>query len=193
MPSQSLQQWTATSTVALDELESAHRSIGGTGRGRRRATQQINYAYAMLLSAQFQGFCRLLHIECSGFIAHSIANSALQGIFRKALSQNRKLDRGNPNPSNIQQDFAQFGLDFWPEVQKEDARNKSRQMRLNELNLWRNAIAHQDFLDTKIFPKGGALQIAKVREWRQACNQLAVAFDAVMKLHISTVTGTAPW
>lgn len=48
---------------ALDEIEAAHASVGGTGPGRRYATQQSNQAYAMLLASQFQGFCRDLHTE----------------------------------------------------------------------------------------------------------------------------------
>jgi len=51
-------------TKALDELESAQTSVGGTGPDRRYATQQINQAYAVLVASQFQGFCRDLHTEC---------------------------------------------------------------------------------------------------------------------------------
>ena len=64
MPSYSLNRWSSERSEALDEIENAHLSVGGTARGRRYATQQINHAYATLLSAQFQGFCRDLHSEC---------------------------------------------------------------------------------------------------------------------------------
>ena len=56
MPSNSLRNWHSIRAIALDEIESAHRMVGGSGPGRRYATQQINQAYAMLLSSQFQGF-----------------------------------------------------------------------------------------------------------------------------------------
>jgi len=49
--------------MALDEIEAAHASVGGTGPGRRYATQQINQAYALLIASQFQGFCHDLHTE----------------------------------------------------------------------------------------------------------------------------------
>jgi len=43
MPSQSLEFWLKVRSRALDEIEQAHRSVGGTGPGRRYATQQINH------------------------------------------------------------------------------------------------------------------------------------------------------
>jgi hypothetical protein len=37
----------------LQEIENAHAAVGGTGRGRRYTTQQINRAFVMLLASQF--------------------------------------------------------------------------------------------------------------------------------------------
>ena len=68
MSSVALHHWLTARASALDEIEQAHRSVGGTGRGRRYATQQINQAYAVLLSSQFQGFCRNLHEECADYL-----------------------------------------------------------------------------------------------------------------------------
>lgn len=59
----SLLRWRNESAQALDEIEAAHVAVGGTGRGRRYATQQINQAYVVLLSSRFQAFCRDLHSE----------------------------------------------------------------------------------------------------------------------------------
>ena len=64
MPSVACYDWSVMRAAALDEIEHAHRSVGGTGRGRRYLTQQLNQAYAVLLSSQFQGFCLDLHEEC---------------------------------------------------------------------------------------------------------------------------------
>src|SRR5487761_2241061 len=52
---------------------------------------------------------------------------------------------GNPNSGNLGSDFKRLGIDFWAEVKKLDARNADRLKRLDELNNWRNAIAHQHF------------------------------------------------
>ncbi len=57
MPSNSLLRWRESQRSKLDEIMEAHRAVGGAGRWRRYATEQVNHAYAMLLSSQFQGFC----------------------------------------------------------------------------------------------------------------------------------------
>lgn len=106
------------------------------------------------------------------------------------LMQNRKLDRGNPNPGNIGADFAPFGLAFWDEVKRLDIRNRSRLNYLEDLNSWRNAIAHQDY---SRFPKGSTLHFQSVKIWRSACNQLAIDFDAVLCDHVQSITGVRPW
>jgi hypothetical protein len=61
MPSRSFELWNTDRRQALDQIAAAHAAVGGVGPGRRYATQQINQAYATLLSSQFQGFCRDLH------------------------------------------------------------------------------------------------------------------------------------
>jgi hypothetical protein len=192
MPSAAHNRWRTSRRTALDELEHAHQSVGGTGRGRRYATQQINHAYAVLLSSQFQGCCRDLHSECADHLVRAVIPATLHTALRAALTQDRKLDRGNPNPGNIGSDFGRLGLSFWPAVQAIHPRNAARQALLEELNIWRNAIAHQDFDPGRL---GGAttLQLARVRRWRAACDALAVAFDDVMRGHALTVTGAAPW
>src|SRR5258708_2890508 len=150
MPSQSLRKWLDVRVLELDEIENAHLSVGGSGRGRRYATQQINHAYAMLLSSQFQGFCRDLHTECARHLVAAITPDGLQLAVRAAFLFDRKLDRGNPNAGDIGADFGRFGVAFWPEVKAQDRRNGSRARLLEELNLWRNAIAHQDFDPDKL-------------------------------------------
>ncbi len=191
MPSVSLQTWQNVRTQALDELEFAHRSVGGSSRGRRHATQQINHAYAVLLSSQFQGFCRDLHSECVDYFAKSVPNGILRAAFSKLFIQNRKLDKGNPNPGNIGADYNRFGLAFWDEVGSLSFQNQDRQRRLDTLNTWRNAIAHQDF-DVTILG-ATSLRIKRVREWRVDCNQLAVSFDEVMRSYIQQINGGSPW
>jgi hypothetical protein len=191
MPSRSLDNWRTARQSALNELESAHRSMGGTGRGRRYATQQINQAYAVLLSSQFQGYCRDLHSECADCLVQSVPPGLLRTALRNVLVQGRKLDKGNPNPGNIGADYNKFGLPFWDEVRSLNLRNQARQNRLEELNDWRNAIAHQDF-DPAVLG-ATALRLQRVRGWRHACIQLANCFDEVMRSHIQTVNGTSPW
>lgn len=176
---------------ALDEIERAHRSVGGTGPGRRYATQQINQAYAVLLSAQFQGFCRDLHDDCVTHLVQSMASVGAWATFQKAMVGSRKLNTGNPNPGNIGSDFNRFGIRFWDDVRSVDARNVGRFDQLEDLNRWRNAIAHHDF-DPRVLGSG-ILRLERVREWRSACEGLAISFDRVMQIRLQRMTGRSPW
>jgi hypothetical protein len=191
MPSNSYQHWSAERSASLDEIENAHASVGGTGPGRRYATQQINQAYAVLLASQFQGFCRDLHTECA---EHLIAATPaeLRRIIRTQFLWGRALDRGNPNSGNVGSDFNRFVMNFWTEVLAEHNQNARRRQYLDQLNSWRNAIAHQDFDPAQL---GGTtiLHLATVRQWRSSLNGLAVSFDNVMRAHLQGLLGAPPW
>ena len=194
MPSTSLEQWQAIRAASLDEIEAAHASLGGTAPGRRYATQQVNNAYAVLLSGQFQGFCRDLHTECADAVARSVdpASPALIAIrFRAELTRERRLDKGNPSPGNIGTDFDRFGLAFWTAVKAQDKRNAKRLKDLETLCAWRNGIAHQDFSDPRL--NGRTLQLVTVKRWRKGCAGLAFSFDAVMQSFLQTELSRAPW
>jgi hypothetical protein len=191
MPSRSLRHWQTHRSTQLNELEQAHRAIGGRRRGRRFATQQVNQAYAVLLSSQFQGFCRDLHSECIDHLVQ-VTPVAIRSILRAEFVLARKLDQGNPNPGNIGADFGRLGLRLWKDVEARDRRNTRRQAMLEALNAWRNAIAHQDFDPAKLGGRS-TLQLEQILRWRRGMGALALAFDAVTHSHLLSVTGAAPW
>jgi hypothetical protein len=177
--------------AALDEIEAAHAHIGGTERGRRYATQQVNRAYAVLLSSEFQGFCRNLHSEC---VDHNVATTppTTQAVIRTQFLWGRQVSRGNPQAGAIGSDFGRFGLPFWDDVYALHARNRRRRELLDELMEWRNAIAHNDF-DPATFGPDPVLHLEQVRAWRSALNGLGRAFDLVMYNRLNGMLGTAPW
>lgn len=142
----------------------------------------------MLLSSQFQGYCRDLHSEAVDFVVVNVTPSSLANVVRSTLLQGRKLDHGNPNPGNLGSDFGRLGMQLWPSVHAVDRRNVSRQRELESLNTWRNAIAHQDW--TKVGPN---LRLGTVRAWRSVCRGLATSFDAAVAAHLTLVVGAAPW
>jgi hypothetical protein len=191
MPSVSYRRWRTTRANALDEIARAHAAVGGTGPGRRYATQQVNHAYAVLLASQFQGFCRDLHSECVDHLVRAIP-APLQPVVRAEFTRGRQLDRGNAQPGSIGADFGRLGVRFWDEVETFSPQNAERRDRLEELNNWRNAIAHQDF-DPARLGAATTLRLAQVRRWRNACRGLARAFDEVMRRHVHALTGAAPW
>ena len=86
-----LDRWNTNARQALDEIADAHRAVGGAGRGRRYATLQVNYAYAVLVSSQLQGFCRDLHTEAADFVVDRTQPVVSADILRVLLTQGRKL------------------------------------------------------------------------------------------------------
>jgi hypothetical protein len=183
-----LKRWTTTAQAALDEIANAHVAVGGKGRGRRFATLQVNHAYAMLVSSQFQGFCRDLHTEAVDVLVSAARPAKLGSLLQAVMIQGRKLDQGNPNPSHLGADFSRLGMPFWQQVNALSARNAARQTQLEELNSWRNAIAHQDW--TKVGPD---LRLSTVKTWRANCAVLAKAFDTAVGDHLAGLVGTRPW
>lgn len=187
----SLDIWQDTRAQRLDELETAHRSIGGRDRGRRFATQQLNRVYSVLLAAQFQGFCTDLHAECVAAIARAIPSGLATVNFRFGLV----MRRGNAGPGNLGNDFERLGVSLWPELYRMDPRNRDRNAKLETLNKWRNAIAHDDFDDVQTFPqrRQTVLRLSAVRAWRSACDQIASDMDVCMRNYLLNLLGTAPW
>src|SRR5438105_8871493 len=123
MPSNSHLQWKGMRVAVLEEIEAAHANVGGTERGRRYATQQINRDYAVLLSSEFQGFCRDLYSECMDHVV-ATALPATRAIIRGQFLWGRSLDRGNLQAGAIGSDFGRFGGAFWTAVNALHAANE---------------------------------------------------------------------
>ena len=102
MPSKSYREWLSTRAKALDEIEAAHASVGGSGPGRRYATQQLNQAYAVLVASQFQGFCRNLHTECVALlVAHINPPMPVRHLVQARFTKGRQLDSKNAQPGSL--------------------------------------------------------------------------------------------
>jgi hypothetical protein len=193
MPSIAYRRWRTTRADALDEVAQAHIAVGGRRPGRRFDTQQLNRLYAVLLAAEFQGYCRDLHSECVDAIIRVLATSpTLRNYLRDELTRGRQLDRGNAQPNSLGADFGRFGMDFWREIDNHDPRNAVRRPLLGMLNNWRNAVVHEDFDPVRL---GGTtiLRLAQVRRWRAACRHLAWSSDEVMRIRLQVLTGSLPW
>src|SRR6267378_4090028 len=183
MPSLAFQSWVSSRAVALDDIESAHRALRGSRPGVRAATQQVNQALAVMLSAQFQAFCRELHTECVDHLLAGVLDPRLRALARVSLLLGRKLDRGNPNPGNIGSDYERLGITFWASVTAYRSQNTARRASLQDLNEWRNAIVHQDFAAGMLRGGRASLTLVQVQAWRRACEGLGNSFDEVMRLH----------
>lgn len=86
-------------------------------------------------------------------------------------------------------------MTFWDDVRAHHVRNAGRQLRLERLNAWRNAIAHQDFTAVPPLDHTGrvVLRKADIDAWRSACGGLALSFDAVVGAFVTGMVGAAAW
>jgi hypothetical protein len=190
MASNALAWWQSRGVESLNSMAEASSLARSRAKGAF-AAEQINNAYALLLSSQFQRFCRDLHSEAADYIA-SLAPQSIRTIILARFTEGRKLDSGNPNPGNLGSDFNRFGLEFWAEIEKADPSNHSRRGQLEQLNLWRNAIAHQDFTKPELQGRLG-VSLLDVFRWRRACNALTVEFEIVVSTHLQKISGADPW
>jgi hypothetical protein len=181
----------------LDELYAIHTTIGGTGRGRRWRTQQINWAIILRLAGEFQGFARDLHSLSADCFADWACggNPGARRIVLAALTLNRQLDKGNAQPSSLGSDFGRLGLDFWGTLTARDSRTPSRQTQLDRLNDVRNAITHSRPGELQRLASGGyPATMPTVGRWRRALGALASSMDVVMADHLANLFGRArPW
>lgn len=188
VPFPALDSWNTSAAAALSQLEAAHRAVGGTAAGRRTNTLQLNYAFVLLLSAHFQAFCRDLHSQVTRALSEAM-EPTVGVVLRVNLTFNRQLDSRNAQPGSLGADFGRFGLDFWPAVNGVDRRNRQRREKLDQLNEWRNAIAHHDIASRRgsLTPREVTLDACKT--WRSALNGLAMSSDRVLAAHLLTLVG----
>jgi hypothetical protein len=185
MPSRALVIWESSQQVELDRLEAA--------RGRGAAAQLVCDAYIVLLAARFQAFCRDLHTEAAETIA---ASTPHVDLVMKAFRHGRHLDRGNATPAAIGADFRRLDIELWPTLTRWDWRTPMRRRRLEQLNAWRNAVAHHDFdLPTSVRATvvGTRRSLAFVRSCRACCSVLARQFDGVVEMRLWHRLGHRPW
>lgn len=78
-----------------------------------------------------------------------------------------------------------------------DSGNAARRRRLEQLNAWRNAIVHQNFV---LKPHHEALvkgtnsdHVSHVRLWRTACDELVEQFNRVLRADVTRVVAGPPW
>jgi hypothetical protein len=193
--SRALREWQVDASAAFDEIENAHRAVGGVKPGRRFLTQQLNYAYTTLLAARFQGFVRALHTQTVDAIADGAHDARYRTLLRESLQRGRALDRHNAQPNSIEDDFSRFGLDVWPHVDQERSGNDERRIKLWALITWRNAITHDD-IDAKLARSAldpVTVSLGTCRNWRSALNVLATSLDKVAADQCQTLGLPRPW
>jgi hypothetical protein len=192
--SAALSAWQGERGERLDELEEIHRRLTGTAPGRRWLTDQLNRSYVVALASQFQGFCRDLHSEAAALVA-SRARRNVRSLFESTLTLDRQLDRGNATAGNLGSDFARFGFDLWPTVYAADAHGSRRREMLDQVMVWRNAIAHDSPLTTtgRAVVAGTKPTLTWGRKWRRGLGALAASLDRVVGNEVAILIGRPAW
>ena len=115
----------------------------------------------------------------------------------RLLIENRKLDTGNAHDGSLGPNFDRFGLSFLAEVNAADPGNAVRRQKLEQLNVLRNAIVHQNFVlkpHHEAIVKGTTPDlITQVRQWRTNCDELVEQFDTVLRAYVTRGVAGAPW
>jgi hypothetical protein len=197
MPSKALRSWRSERRRRLDELMAAHQTVGGTGRGRRWRTRELNWALTLRLAGEFQGFARDLHNLAIDFFvaAASAGNADLAEVLQERVTTNRLLERGNAQPGSLGSDFALLGLTLWPTLTRTDARAPTWNDSLDRLNRTRNAIAHvdEDALEA-LRREGHPVTLKAVRRWTRDLDGLAATMDDVVSVYLDQLLGQGrPW
>ena len=193
MPSSSYNEWRGSRASAINEMHQRHAAVGGTARGRRYATQQINRALARTVVLTLPGILsrpafRMCRPHSRGGRARrELVQFGASRIYARSATGQRQCSAEQPGA-----DFGRLGLDFWDEVVAFNSSASSWKSDLDLLNEWRNAIAHQDFTSPKL---DGIinLRVTRVRAWRVSCGRLAQVMDEVLRLHLQGLTGASPW
>src|SRR5258708_4807004 len=190
MPSRALRKWSTTQRAELDRLETAASDADQALR------QQLVDAYLLFLAGHFQHFCRELHAEAADFLVSQMQPSGARSLVNDLILDGRMLERGNAHPAALRGDFARMGMDILHMVARRNPRSSGRQRRLEQLNVWRNAIAHQALpLSGPLAARtaGTARSLPWVRVWCVDCASFARDLDAVVSQYLTNLLGRSPW
>lgn len=173
------------SLTALDEVINARVSLHGGGRGApaklgdgTREGLALNKACIVLLSAALQSYVEDVFLECSfKAFGRTLVNDELKN-YRATWSR-----WGNPNPNNITTLFRRLGVDDVLEGLKWQ-KQSTLQLKntLDAINQVRNCIAHGS--DIKVDKKDFPLHLARIRRWRNTCDQFGARFGDHAKAKI---------
>jgi hypothetical protein len=197
VPSTACLAWFGHRQARIDQLLAAHRTMGGSGPGRRWRTEQLNWALTLRLAGEFQGYARELHDVAVDHLVAVVAggNTGLANVLRAGMTARRQLDRGNASPATLEEDYFRLGLRLWPDLQAASFRVPAWKASLAALNEARNAIAHAD--EGKLIglrARGYPITLTTVHRWNTSLDGLVRTMDDVVGAYLGRLLGTgSPW
>jgi hypothetical protein len=197
VPSVAHQTWQTERQRRIDQLLQAHQTIGGSGRGRRWRTEQLNWALTLRLAGEFQGYARELHdLAVEHFVA-AVAqnNSRLANVIRNRMTQGRWLDKGNAHSESLEGDFGRLGVTLWSALGVAHPHASKWKNNLDALNKARNAIAHAEVGKlVKLRQDGYPITLVTIRRWKRSLDGLVETMDDVVSDYLDRLLGAGrPW
>ncbi len=187
--------WDTECVARLDQLERIHAAAGGTGRGRRWGTEQLNRSLFVALVGQFQVYCRELHGEATR-VYLSQANPRQVPALETLLLRRRDLDNRNPRRDALKNDFGRMGLQLIPVLQNRYTRANEDLDRLELLVGFRNAITHGNESEVRALVQryGVRPTLGSYRTFRSTINRLVGKLDVVVAAELAGELGIRrPW
>lgn len=185
-PSQSLRNWTTTRQGKLSKSEARCVWAIGLAPPDPDMVDEHLRAYAMLLSAHFQAYCRDLYTEASQAVIARIRQKGLNEIVQAQLGAGLVLDRGNPTLDALEDDFSRFGVANFRSTIGTGPPADGHKRSLGDMIACRNKCAH----GKQSIPE---LQLANIRDWRHSCDWLASRLNAILYDVLWRRFRSAPW
>lgn len=187
---QALHEWQFVALPRLARFAAAHRIVRRSRAIAIGPTESLTHAYIVSIAAHFQGYCRDLHTEAVQSYSNGIPGRSMRARVARLLTEGRKLDRGNATAANLNNDFLRVGTPLLDALERRERRNRRRLVRLQQLNVWRNAIVHHQFqlspTDAKTV-EGTQPHMVFAQRALRACEGLAVGMAAIVEADLSRV------
>jgi len=195
MPSRALREWRTTQRAELDRVDVLLRGVRGAGAAERAMRRHVVDGGIVLLAGHFQRYCREVYGEAVGFLAGQIQPTSAGSVLGDLLMERPALGRGNANSLTLGNDFKRMHLNIWKALERRDQRNLDRMRRINQLNTWRNAVAHQDVPppSSAQLIRGTDRDVRSLHTWRHSCSALVHDIDAVVNQHMIVLAGRRAW
>lgn len=156
-------------------------------------TDQFNGQLFVALVGQFQSFARSLHDEALDLLRQGPPLARQLAVL---AARERRLDRANPSPGALAEDFGRLGMTFTSAV-KGRRHGGSRLTRLERAVALRNGVEHADASKVaaaaaRPLNDRAIATLTSYRRHRRALDGLAQDMDAVVAQHLGLLTGQAP-
>lgn len=185
-PSQAFLKWNTTRSGRLAMLEAVCGRAAVVVPLDTDALDEHLRAYAALLSAHFQGFCRDLYTEAVFQVVARVKQKWLRLIVQNQFTTGLRLDKMNPTLDTLEEDFGRFGLVNLRTAIGTLPPADTHKGHLKALIDCRNKCAHGE----PIIP---TLLLTNLRNWRTSCDWLASRLNGIVYDHLRRAFRAAPW